>query len=155
MRNALLGLILWLICLAMVIYIAYTYSTRNIEPVPELKQASEIITPIAETTQVEQDKPQSEYLGEFTVTAYCSCKKCCGKQTGITKSGTKAIEGVTIGTDWGVIPNGATVEIEGLGVRVAQDTGGAIKGKRIDFYMQHHSECLEFGVKKLKVWRLK
>ncbi len=138
----------------LIIYIALSY-TPKIEPVTVLSQTSEIIT------QVEQDKPQveilphKEYLGEFTVTAYCSCKKCCGKSTGITKSGVKAIEGITIGTDWGVISNGAIVEIEGLGERVAQDTGGAIKGNRIDLYKNSHSDCVKFGVKKLKVWRVK
>ena len=38
-------------------------------------------------------------LGEFTVTYYCGCTDCCGKSDGITKSGAKAQEGVTVAVD--------------------------------------------------------
>lgn len=86
----------------------------------------------------------------FRCTAYCGCRKCCGKSDGITASGTIAEEGRTIGVDTSVIPLGATVIIAG-DVYIAEDTGGAIKGNQIDIYFDSHEEALAFGVRYLKV----
>lgn len=155
MRKALIELAVWLICLAMVIYIAYTYSTRNIEPVGEIVQQSEIITPIAETKPQAEILPHKEYLGEFIVTAYCPCVKCTGRGDGITFSGIKAAEGVTVGADLTRHPIGTKLYIEGIGERVVQDKGNAIKGNRLDLFKISHNSCLEFGKQKLKVWRVK
>lgn len=96
-------------------------------------------------------------LGTYTITAYCSCAKCCGNSEGITASGKKVKENHTVAVDTRKIPLGTKIQIEGFkGITfVAEDTGGAIKSKRIDVYMKSHSACLEFGVKKLKVTMLK
>lgn len=84
-------------------------------------------------------------LGEFELTAYCSCSECCGKWAdGITATGTKATAGRTIAVDEDVIPYGYEVIINGH-TYVAEDCGGAIIGKRIDIYFDSHSEALEFG----------
>ncbi|MBO2533607.1 3D (Asp-Asp-Asp) domain-containing protein [Planifilum fulgidum] len=92
-------------------------------------------------------------LGEFTLTAYTAGPESTGKSPGhpaygITSSGAPAVEGVTIAVDPSVIPIGSRVYIEGLGYFVAQDTGSAIKGKRIDVFMNDLEEALQFGVKK-------
>ena len=50
-----------------------------------------------------------EPLGEFTLTAYCPCMKCCGKTDGITSTGTTATEGRTIAVDPLVIPYGLSL----------------------------------------------
>lgn len=92
----------------------------------------------------------SGYSVLFRCTAYCGCRKCCGKSDGITASGTIAEEGRTVGVDTSVIPLGATVIIAG-NVYIAEDTGGAIKGNQIDIYFDSHEEALAFGVKYLKV----
>jgi 3D (Asp-Asp-Asp) domain-containing protein len=93
--------------------------------------------------------PKTEILAQtfevFTITAYCSCSKCCGKSDGITASGIKAFEGVTIAADWKVLPLGTIVEIEGVGRRIVQDTGGSIKGNRIDLFFRDHKTALAFG----------
>jgi len=95
-------------------------------------------------------------LGEYKVTAYCSCEKCCGKWAdGFTTSGDKATEGITIAADWSVLPEGTIIYIEGIGERVVQDTGGAIKGKRLDLYFENHQDALNFGVQDLEVWEVK
>jgi 3D (Asp-Asp-Asp) domain-containing protein len=103
-----------------------------------VKSAPIVITP-----------PQTEILAQshevFTVTAYCSCAKCCGKSDGITYSGQKAVEGVTIAADLNILPIGTVVEIEGIGRRIVQDKGGSIKGNRLDLYFQRHSDALKFG----------
>ena len=93
----------------------------------------------------------------FTVTAYCSCKKCCDKDPsnkwyGITASGRKARWG-TVAVDRRLIKLGSRLRIEGFPKTVfrADDVGGAIKGKHIDLWFPSHRKALEFGRQKLAV----
>lgn len=91
----------------------------------------------------------------FTITAYCSCAKCCGKTDGITYSGAKVQEGFTCAADLSVLGLGSIVEIEGLGIRTVQDKGSKVKGDHIDVYFPTHSEALKFGKQYRKVKILK
>ncbi len=87
-------------------------------------------------------------------TAYCSCAKCCGKfSNGYTHIGLPAKKGV-IAVDPSVIPLGTRVYVDGYGYAVAADTGGAIKGNRIDVCFDTHEEALRWGMKKVKVYLL-
>lgn len=90
-------------------------------------------------------------LGEFKLTAYCACLKCCGKTDGITATGTKATQGRTIAVDPKVIPYGSEVIINGH-TYIAEDCGGAIKNNRIDVYFDSHQEALNFGVQYAEVF---
>lgn len=90
---------------------------------------------------------------EFQLTAYTAGPESTGKYPGhplygITSTGTRATEGRTIAVDPRVIPYGSKVYIEGVGIRIAEDTGGAIKNNRIDVYMDDLREAINFGVKK-------
>jgi 3D (Asp-Asp-Asp) domain-containing protein len=78
--------------------------------------------------------------------AYCPCIKCCGKDDGITATGTKATSGRTIAVDSSVIPYGSRVVIDGH-IYVAEDCGGAIKGYTIDVFHDTHKEALQWGIK--------
>lgn len=97
---------------------------------------------------------------EVTLTAYTAGYESTGKTPshpayGITSSGTRVKENLTIAVDPEVIPMGSLVYIEGIGIRRAEDTGSAIKGSRIDVYIPDLKEALEFGVKKnVKVYVL-
>ena len=87
-----------------------------------------------------------ESLGVFKTTGFCNCKKCSGKWAGgKTKSGVYPEEGITIAVDPKVIPMGSKVMIDGIGVRVAQDTGKHIKGKCIDVYYDDHGTAWNHG----------
>lgn len=101
------------------------------------------------------------YLGTFTVRAYCKCKKCCGKWAKYhTTTG-----GVDVGTwkpvvavDPAVIPLGTQLWVDGVGARVASDTGPNCKGRRMEILMPGpgkvaHQRAVRFGVKRLKVYR--
>jgi 3D (Asp-Asp-Asp) domain-containing protein len=102
------------------------------------------------------DNADLKYMGEFKLTAYCPCRKCCGKwANGITSTGVTAKAGRTIAVDPKVIPYGTKVVINGK-VYVAEDCGGSIKGNRIDVYFNDHSDALDFGVKKnVKIYIVK
>lgn len=90
-------------------------------------------------------------LGEFVISHYCSCETCCNKSDGITASGTQATAGRTIAADPDVLPMGSTVIIDGHTYTV-EDVGGAIKGNRIDIFMDSHEEALQAGVKTVEVF---
>lgn len=96
----------------------------------------------AEDREIERVQPR--VAETYTITAYCSCVKCCGKTDGITASGVKAVEGITVATDKS-IPFGTKIYIDGVGERIVQDRGGAIKGNRIDLYFSDHQSALNFG----------
>lgn len=96
------------------------------------------------------------YLGKFEITFYCHCVKCCGKSNGITASGIKAVDGITIAADTSKIPLGSYVYIDGIGCRIVQDRGGVIKGNKIDVYISDHNKALEMGrLKEVAVWKIK
>lgn len=69
---------------------------------------------------------------------------------GITASGMKARHGV-VAVDPRVIPLGTKLYIEGYGNAIAGDTGGAIKGNRIDLFYNSRSAALNFGRRQVKV----
>ena len=51
----------------------------------------------------------------------------------------------TIAVDPSIIPLGSKVYIPGYGEAVAADTGGAIKGHRIDLFLNSENECINWG----------
>ena len=108
--------------------------------------------PAAGCASVELGKP----LGEFRVTAYCACARCCDKEDGITATGTQASEGRTIAVDPDVIPYGSTVTLyfaDGAShTYTAEDCGGAIRGNHLDVYFASHAEVLAFGVRSAYVF---
>lgn len=60
-----------------------------------------------------------------------------------------------IAVDRGVIPLGTKVYVEGYGYAIAGDTGGAIKGNKIDVHMNSVGECYNWGVRTVKLYILK
>jgi 3D (Asp-Asp-Asp) domain-containing protein len=92
----------------------------------------------------------------ITATAYTAGPESTGKRPGhpaygLTATGTRVKSGQTIAVDPRVIPLGSKVLIHDLGEFVAEDTGGAIRGDRIDLYMDSVEEALEWGVRKVRV----
>lgn len=98
-------------------------------------------------------KTHGKSLGKYVITAYCTCRICCGVYSGNnrTASGTVPTTNRTIAVDTSVIPFGTKVVINGQ-VYVAEDRGGAIKGKRIDMFFYTHKEALRWGRRTMEVY---
>ncbi len=95
------------------------------------------------------------------VTAYCPCKKCCGRRaSGKTASG-KTVEynsGRFVAADTDLLQFGTRVQIPGYhGGRIVEviDRGGDIKGRRLDVFFPTHAQAEEWGRQwiAVKVWR--
>ena len=70
----------------------------------------------------------------------------------MTYLGTKCREGYTIAVDPKVIPLGTKVYIPQFGkVFVAEDTGSAIKGKKIDIFMNSYAKAMEWGIRYIDI----
>lgn len=100
---------------------------------------------------------RSHKLEDVTITFYC-CEEyphICGTGNGITASGRRVTPYVSCAVDPDVIPLGSTVMLEYNGEMVylrADDTGGSIKGNRLDIAVKGHQEALSLGVKTADIW---
>ncbi|WP_182005448.1 LysM peptidoglycan-binding and 3D domain-containing protein [Priestia aryabhattai] len=90
---------------------------------------------------------------EITVEATAYTAYCAGC-SGITATGIDLRSNPNrkvIAVDPRVIPLGSRVYIEGYGEAIAGDTGGAIKGTRVDLFMASQSSALNWGRKTVKL----
>ena len=83
------------------------------------------------------------YLGDFVVTCYAL--------RGITASGQRVRPGV-VAVDPRVVPLGTELYVGGEGTMTALDTGGNIKGRRLDIWRRTNAECRAFGRQTLPVF---
>ncbi|WP_153723273.1 G5 and 3D domain-containing protein [Sporosarcina cascadiensis] len=88
------------------------------------------------------------YANASAYTAYCN--GCSGRTaTGIDLRANPNLK--VIAVDPSVIPLGSKVWVEGYGYAVAGDTGGAIKGNRIDLHMPTKAAAYQFGRRTVKI----
>lgn len=106
-----------------------------------------------EIDNLKDSKYEFKYLGTYKITYYCDERTdhICGG-TGVTASGVPTDVGTTIAVDPKIIPYGTEVYIEGVGHRIAQDCGGAVKDKHIDVLVQTHVEAMRLGTTYKDVW---
>ena len=102
---------------------------------------------------------------EMRATAYTASYEDTGKRPGnpdygITASGIRVRPGV-VAVDPRVIPLGTKLYVKSMqegvpdyGIALAADTGGAIKGNKIDLYFETSREVNNWGVRKVKVYIL-
>ncbi|MCT8975720.1 ubiquitin-like domain-containing protein [Clostridium sp. CX1] len=97
-------------------------------------------------------------------TAYTADYESTGKSPGnagfgITATGTVAKRNSSsyssIAVDPRVIPLGTKLYVDGYGYAVAEDTGGAIKGNKIDLFFNSSSEADNWGVRWVNVYVVK
>ena len=147
-----------------------TIETTEVTEVTEVTEATVFVeepqTEPTEETIISNDGRKLVSLGEFRLTAYCSCELCCGeyalnrpvdengKEIVYGSTGTRLFEGVSIAVDPNVIQYGSEVVI-GDHTYIAQDTGGAIIGNSIDIYFEDHQRALNFGEQYEEVYLVK
>ena len=136
---------------------------------PEIRSAALATPPLASATRREafssateawqsaessprarKEAEKGTLLGQFKITFYSPDP---GENGGSTKTATGELltnnVWQAVAVDPRVIPLGSTVYIEGLGTFVAKDTGGAIKGNKLDVLVGSVSEAYDLGVQ----WR--
>lgn len=167
------GIIIFIIIyIIMLIFLAIDHDENNEETITETETITIATTEslksdetidIYETTEATTNSQEFISLGEFKLTAYCSCSKCCGKWANNRPKdengndivygsiGERLKAGYSIAVDPDVIPYGTEVIIND-NVYKAQDCGGAIDGNEIDVYFDNHNEALEFGVQYAEVY---
>lgn len=124
------------------------------EPVNKIVQVNKVVTSRSGTTSRSTTTPSTTVSAGangqiYKITAYCSCAKCCGKTNGITAMGTKATAGRTVAAS-SKFAFGTKLNINGH-IYTVEDRGGAIKGNKIDLYVNSHAEALAWGVRYLPV----
>ena len=116
------------------------------------KQSSQTNKEIVASRSNTQTATKTFYV---TATAYtASCKGCSGiTATGINLRKNPSLK--LIAVDPRVIPLGSKVWVEGYGHAIAGDTGGAIKGNKIDLHMASNSDARNWGRRKVQIKVLK
>lgn len=126
---------------------------------PSVEQQAVVVLEVPE----EPEERFSFVIENATITHYCVCKRCCGKDEdhpyyGITASGREAEPYLSVAVDPALIPLGSWLYLDfGDGERIlcrADDTGRLITGAKIDLCVQSHSEALELGVRTAAVYVL-
>ncbi len=154
------------------IEIKSTVSKQPVSQVVKYEVASNTISRDGETT-TRNDNIQAPVSGytktiDMKFTSYCLCKKCTGKSPGskgygVTASGYVITPGNNekiVAVDPSVIPLGSKVYVQGLngtpdyGYALAADKGGAIKGNKIDLYVDEHGSGPWWTVGNVRVYVL-
>ncbi|WP_182200827.1 LysM peptidoglycan-binding and 3D domain-containing protein [Paraliobacillus salinarum] len=110
-------------------------------------------TPTPTQTKSTPKETKSTQQKTLTVTATAYTADCAGC-SGITATGIDLRndrDKKVIAVDPNVIPLGTRVYVEGYGEAIAGDTGGAIKGNKIDLHVPTKDEAYQWGVRKVNV----
>lgn len=113
----------------------------------EAAAAAEAEAAAAEEAAREERLANAEYLGTFTLTAYCNCASCCGTAGNATASGVMPTSGHTVamgGIDFGtkLLINGTVYTVEDRGTPYGH----------VDIYMDSHDAALQFGMGSAEVY---
>lgn len=121
------------------------------------KQAEKVKTkkvsnPVSKKESVKEQKQPEETSRTLTMVATAYTADCTGC-SGITAIGIDVRNSTPniIAVDPSVIPLGSKVWVEGYGTAIAGDTGGAIKGNKIDLLVSDYSKAINYGVRTVTV----
>src|SRR5699024_3481632 len=120
-----------------------------------VKQEEAPVRTVSASSREEESSNQSTSSSsrQFTVEATAYTANCSGG-SGITATGIDLRSNPSIkviAVDPSLIPLGSRVWVEGYGVAIAGDVGGAIKGNRIDVYVQSESAAEQWGRRNVAV----
>lgn len=102
-----------------------------------------LVTYLPDKVLIQQELDPEPQIEFFTVTAYTwtGCRTATGSWP---RRGTVAVDPT-------IIPLGTRLYVEGYGEAVAADTGGAIKGRKLDVYLPTRDECIEWGRREVEI----
>ncbi|MFC0472452.1 LysM peptidoglycan-binding domain-containing protein [Halalkalibacter kiskunsagensis] len=133
------------------VYKSGSKSTTDDAPVKEKQVQQE--EPVQTTTDESTTDTDENVAKELTMTATAYTASCNGC-SGITATGLNLLDNPdkkVISVDPNVIPLGSKVYVEGYGEAIAGDTGGAIKGNKIDLFIPEKQDAINFGVQEVNV----
>jgi len=110
----------------------------------------------APTVKVKPARPATRTI-RMLVTAYCACRKCCGKfSDGMTASGKNIYtnRSMFVAADTRLLKFGTMLSIPGYyGGRAVPvlDRGSKIRGRRLDVFFRSHSRARKWGKQYLDV----
>jgi N-acetylmuramoyl-L-alanine amidase len=109
--------------------------------------------PFVQAKEPSSAPTENKAVKELTVTATAYTAYCEGC-SGTTAYGIDLRANPNrkvIAVDPRIIPLGTKVWVEGYGEAIAGDTGGAIKGHKIDVFIPSHENAIAWGVKTVKL----
>ncbi len=118
--------------------------SENQQNLNDLKDRMETLE--SDMLQILQQLNRILGAGDFLATAYTHAAPggdVNGTGNGLTATGIPVYEG-TVAVDPNIIPLGSKVWVEGFGVMIAADTGGNIKGNRIDIFMENRQRAKNY-----------
>ena len=159
----LIVIIAWAILIAALLWPVEKPKEEPVEIPQETKEAVELSVelPAESEEETQLDLEKLKQIENATITAYCICKECCGKDEshpayGITASGREAVPYLSVAVDSILIPLGSTVYLDyGDGELLqfrADDTGSGVAGAHIDICYPDHQTALEHGVQTARVY---
>jgi len=150
--NTIANITLFLICVGLIVlnaYQAHHYKqllNKQVEVFQEtLSAQTDTYLDLVKAEEPMKTNYPKKNLGNFQLSFYTPTELGKPLEKLHTATGTKPKEGRTIAVDPKVIPYGTLVYIEGFGYRIAEDTGSAIKGNRIDIFMMDYNKALSLG----------
>lgn len=119
-------------------------SDDNADKASEEKQAKSNDTKEDNNNSNQSESPEGETVSAEATAYTASCEGCSGvTATGVDLDANPDEKVIAVDPD--VIPLGSKVYVEGYGYATADDTGGDIKGDRIDLFVPSKDEALDFG----------
>ncbi|WP_305852493.1 G5 and 3D domain-containing protein [Gracilibacillus caseinilyticus] len=126
--------------------------TKVSQPATTITTASAATNSTPSETVSRGKEEESSKTLYMKATAYnWDCATCDGR--GLTSTGynLKANPNGVVAVDPSVIPLGTKVWVEGYGYAIARDTGGNIKGNKIDLHMSTKQKAASYGSRTVKV----
>lgn len=130
-------------------------SSAPAEKVEKTAKVEQTAAPVKQEAPAQKAEPASGKEMTVSATAYTAfCAGC----SGVTATGQDLRSNPNqkvIAVDPTVIPLGSKVWVEGYGEAIAGDTGGAIKGNKIDVFIPSQDAAMAFGRKNITIKILK
>jgi 3D (Asp-Asp-Asp) domain-containing protein len=146
-RKASLKRILLFVSTVLLTMFGTIVGQKTYEPITPINYVQQINDNISIKNDVRRASSMKHINGtrmKFTCTAYCNDP--------ITYTGNKPIPFYTLAADPSILPMGTKVYIPMFKkVFVVDDVGGAIKGKRLDIYMNTYKQAMDFGIRDLEI----